>query len=280
MIYENRQRLGGWENLLFTCLEIGFRHLDPQSPFIGARLSHTEHHRGLVDVVFKGQETEAIADLLHAWTTRDDSSEPAYALLDLCTGHLVGLHNLVPFSSRLRRLVIRSVELIGYGGFEGVEVERFIQLLNHLRVTVKDMDRNHVWTRLLLDILKSSEGAQQLSHWYWELLVELAILVSPWLKGKIAYSPEITTSLVGAEEWSRLECWMGTVWLLWPPGADGMTEEDLDRPMLLLFRHRPGAIQKLEGWMERWSKECGEDVPESFQRICEQARGATQLDAP
>jgi hypothetical protein len=33
-------------------------------------ITHTEHHRGLVDVVFESQESEAIADLLHAWTMK------------------------------------------------------------------------------------------------------------------------------------------------------------------------------------------------------------------
>jgi hypothetical protein len=108
--------------------------------YIEAVLTHTEHHRGLVDVVFQSQESEVIADLLHAWTTESMSHDPAYTLLGFCAEHLVGLHDLVPFSPRLRRLVIRSVELIGYKGFEGVGVERFIGLLNHLHVTVEDMD--------------------------------------------------------------------------------------------------------------------------------------------
>jgi hypothetical protein len=103
-------------------------------------LTHTEHHRGLVDVVFKSQESEAIADLLHAWTAEILSMSRQHALLNICTGHLVGLHDLVPFSPRLRRLVIRFVGLIGYKGFEGVGVEGFIELLNHLHVTVEDMD--------------------------------------------------------------------------------------------------------------------------------------------
>ena len=66
VVYENRQSLGNWESLLPVCLEIGFRHLDFQYLFTEARIAHTEH-RGLIDVVFKTQESEVIADLLHAW---------------------------------------------------------------------------------------------------------------------------------------------------------------------------------------------------------------------
>jgi len=277
MIYENRQSLGDWEGLLLISLEIGFRHLDPQDWYTAATLTHTEHHLEMVDVIFKTQKSEAIADLLHAWTT---SVTPAHRLLGTCTEHLVGLHNIVPFSSRLRRLVIRSVELIGYKGFEGVGVERFTGLLDNLRVTEKDMDNQSEWGQLLLGTLQTSEDALCLSHWYWRLLVELAIPLWLWLRGEIAYNPQIITFLAEAQEWKKLECWVGIVWMVWPPGADGIAAEDLDRLMPLLFRQRPGAFRKLEKWMERWSQEAGEGTPELFQRTCKQAYETAQRDAP
>jgi hypothetical protein len=93
VIYENRRGLQDWENLLRVCLEIGFRHLDFQCRSIEAVLTHTEHHRGLVDVVFESQESEVIADLLQAWTTESKSDQPARALLGLCAEHLVRLHS-------------------------------------------------------------------------------------------------------------------------------------------------------------------------------------------
>ena len=145
---------------------------------------------------------------------------------------------------------MRSVGLIGYEGFEGVGVERFVQLLNHLRVTVEDMDFESGWTGLLLKTLRSCEAAQHLSHWYWELLVELAISASWWLGRGITRAPQIITFLTEAQEWSKLECWIGTVWMKWPPGEGGTTEEDLERSMVLLFRQRPGSAQKIEEWME------------------------------
>ena len=93
-------------------------------------------------------------------------------------------------------------------------MERLIQLLNHLRVTVEDVDRESGWLRLLLEILQSTEAAQHLSHWYWELLVELAISKSWSLEGEIAYTPQIITFLTEAQEWGKLECWIGTVWMV------------------------------------------------------------------
>jgi len=276
VIYENRESLGDWESPLLVCLNIGFRHFDFQDQRIKAGIIHTEHHRGLVDVVFKGQESEAIADLLHAWTARNNFQGPSHELLGFCAGHIIGLHNLVSFSPRLRRLVIRSVELIGCKGFEEVGVERFIELLNHLHVTVEDMDDQFKWTTLLVDTIKQTH---HLSHWYWELLVELAVSGSLWLELDFAQGLQTITSLTGAKEWSKLECWIGIVWMVWPQEADAMAEGDLGQSMLLLFRQRPGAVQKLEQWIERWGEDDGE-IPESFTQICKQAHEVVQQDTP
>ena len=275
MIYKKHERIPNWESLLLVCLEIGFRHLDFQAESIEASLTHAEHHRGLVDVVFKSRESESIADLLHAWTARHKHNEWAPEFLNLCPAHLICLQNLVLFSPRLRRLVIRSVELIGYKGFEGVGVERFIGLLNHLHVTVKDMDKKKNWGKLLLDTIQSSEGIQHLSHSYWELLVGLVVSESRWLGPDSKRSLQIMTSLTEAKEWDKLECWVGIVWMLLPEGLNP-GEGDLGHLMTSLFRQRPGAVQELEQRMEQWSQRAGKDVPESFKRAHEQAHEAAQ----
>jgi hypothetical protein len=280
VIYENRRGLQDWENLLRICLEIGFRHLDFQCRSIEAVLTHTEHHRGLVDAVFESQKGEVIADLLHAWTAESKSDQPARALLGLCAEHLVRLPNLAPFPPRLRRLVTRSVELIGYKGFEEVGVEGLIGLLDRLHVTVEDMDDKSVWAKLLLETFQTPEGAQHLSHWYWELLVDLTISL-PWLpQDRPAYSPRIMEFLTDAQEWSKLEYWIGIVWMLWPLGAGGMTREDVENSTRLLFHQRPGATQKLEQWIERWSRGPVNHIPDSFRLVCERAREAAQQNTP
>ena len=78
------------------------------------------------------------------------------------------------------------------------------------------MGKKFEWVILLLDTLQSSEGAQQLSHWYWELLVELAISVPQWLQyePQVTYTPQIAIPLTEVQEWDRLECWIGTVWMI------------------------------------------------------------------
>jgi len=270
VIYENRQSLRDWKGLLLTSLEIGFRRLDRRDLFSSLTLTHTEHHLEMVDVVFGSQNSEAIADLIHAWNI----GYSPYISLGTCTERLVCLHNLVPFSPRLREFVIHSVDTIGYGGFEKVGVARLVELLDYLHIGTGDVILLDGWVSLLLDTLRTSEGIQLLSHWYWELLVEFVIL---W-PSDVTYNPQTMTSLVETQEWSKLECWIGIVWVLWPPEADGITEEDLGRSTLLLFRQRPGAFGKLEQWMERWSQINDKNIPDSFQRICEQAREVAQRD--
>ena len=272
MIYENRQSLRDWKSLLLTCLEIGFRHLDPQDWSTPRTLTHPEHHVEVADVVFGTQNSESIADLLHAWNI----GRSPYISLGTCTERLVCLHDLVPFSPRLRQLLIRSVELIGYGEFERVGVARLVGLLDYLHIGRWDVMHSDRWSSFLLDTLRTSEGIQLLSHWYWELLVEFAITWPP----EVTYNPQIMTSLVEAQEWRKLECWIATVWIAWPPEADGITEEDLGSSTLLLFQQRPGAFRKLEQWMEEWSQIHDKNIPEAFQRICKQAPEAAQRDTP
>jgi hypothetical protein len=92
----------------------------------------------------------------------------------------------------------------------------------------EDIRQGPGWAKLLLDTLQSSKGTQHLSHWYWELLVELAILESQRLRNvTLPTVPQTMKFLTEAQEWSKLECWMGTVWMVWPPGDGGITEEDL-----------------------------------------------------
>jgi len=273
VICENRRTLWDWEGLLLTCLEIGFRHLDIQAIRTAPTLTHTEHHPEMVDVVFGSQNSEAIADLLHTWTIGYSLQVPP----ETCTERLIYLHSLMPFSPRLRQLIIRSIELIGYEGFEGVEVGRLIELLDHLHVTVEDTVDNNEWLWLLLEALQTFEGIQRLSHWYWELLVELALLWSLPLTDDFTYNLQVTTFLTEAQEWSKLECWMGTVCVLWPLDADRITEGDLILPLL---RQRPGAFEKLKQRMEQWSQVRRENIPESFQRMYKQAQEIAQRDTP
>jgi hypothetical protein len=276
VISENRQSCEDWENLIVCSLSIGFRHLDPSYWWIPAKLTHTEHHRELPGVVFKSGKSEVIADLLQAWTA--NGVHRGSPLLNICAEHLVGLHNTVPFSPRLRKLVVRSVALIGYKRFAEEGAGRFVELLNHLHLSVGDLDDPPTWVPMLLETVQSREGTQSLSVQSWELLAELTTSCS-WVLEDSVYSPQVVVSLLEAQEWEKLECWMGVVWMVWPPQTD-VTTGDLEHVMVSLFRQRPGAVQKLTQWMERWSEIKRKEMPEAFQRICEQPTEVAQLGAP
>ena len=265
--------------LVSLALKTGFRHFDPQDQWIPLTLTHTEHHRELVGIVFENGDSEMIADLLHAWAAEGRPYEPAHTLLGLCTDHLVDLPNRMNLSSRLRRLVIRSVEFIGHDGFQEGETKEFVELLNYLHIDIKDMDDSYRWTSIFLEIIQSSEGARHLSVQSWELLAELATL-RPWLLAGSAYDPQVAASLLEGQEWDKLECWVGIVWMVWPPQTDATTE-DVERATALLLHQQPGAVQKLTERMERWRTSGNGEVPEAFRRICGQPHEtASRLDAP
>ena len=96
--------LSDGHDLLFLSLEIGFRHCDPKSHIIKAKLSHTNHHLQMI-CIFSFGNSETVADLLYAWTSKSNSHEP-YESLGVCAQYLVDLKRLQPFSSRDRKSVV------------------------------------------------------------------------------------------------------------------------------------------------------------------------------
>ena len=263
---------GGWECLFLRPLEIGFRHLDSTNQRIHVTLTHVRHNQNFLDSVFETNRSEAIADLLQALTIRDRSGRPAWTSLRFCARHIANLHNNVsaPFSPRLRRLVIRSIGLIGREGLKKAGPGKLVGLFNHLHIGVEDIpgltDR---WLPILVDIIQSAEGVRHSAIHVWELLAELTTSGSRTLGREATYDPRVTEFLLGTQEWGKLECWLGVVWMAWLPEADDVAE-DLNRATNSLFLQKPDAVLKLKQWMEQ----CG-TIPASFQRACDQA----QLDA-
>lgn len=166
-----------------------------------------------------------------------------------------------------------SVSGAGISTYSKQWEERFIELLNRLHIVIEDMRALTTWGILawvLLEIIQSREGARHLAIQSWELLAEIAI--KGILKGAV-YSLDVTPSLLEAQEWDKLECWMAIVWMSWPLDP-GNTAKDVEDSMTLLFRERPGAAQELTRWVERrWgdSSRHGRER-ESFQQICERTR--------
>ena len=270
LVCKNYSALKYQKSTLLLSLEIGFRHLNPKAKQIEAELIHTEHHQKLAEVVFDEGDSEAIADLLCAWTSHSGSHQP-YPSLQKCVKHLIGLHHSYQSSARLRQCVIVTIGHIGYELFEQAGVVGLAGFLNNLQICEDDMGYRREWLETLLDTIQCSAEPQYLSYPCWELLLEHATYWSdePGLR---SYNPHVTVALAGSKEWDKLRCWIGVVWMMWPPGGGVTTEEELKHVMLSLSHQKPDAIQELEKQIEKLDKEWSwVKIPESFQQICKQA---------
>ena len=268
IIWGNRQRYEDWETLLLLSLEVGFRHLDLSYLWASLNFTRAEYPQELIDTILKGKNSEAIADLICALRVADHSCQLA---LSVCANYIVDRPNdaTETFPSRLRKVISLCVEPGGFEVLKYMGRERFVELLNRLHIEIQDVmvpSRYTTWTRVLLKIVRSPEGVRHLAVQSWELLANLA--TSGF--SSTTYKPDVMAFLLEAEEWDKLECWMGVVWMVWST-RPGITVKDLEHATALLFHHRPSSVNKLTGWMERWSKECNADVPEAFQQICERA---------
>ena len=249
--------------LLFISLEIGFRRCGPQSQLVEVKLTHTEHHQRMVDVVFKHGLGDEIADFLHAWIPRQYYGTPPHPSLHTCASHLVALQRIRPFSPRLRHILISSICLIGYQKFEQVGVEKTFELLDDLHIRAEDVGLGSGWQNFLMAAIRSPEAVHRLPYACWNSMVEL-ISRQQWGMGRWPYKDysHLMESLEGAGEWDRLECWIGNVWYLWGP----IRATNLEPATLSLLRRRPDSVQKLErlmGGSDGW-------VLRLFQRLREQ----------
>ena len=59
--------------------------------------------------------------------------------------------------------------------------------------------------------------------------MEVAVSAAPLFGREIAYDHRVLAFLVEAQERSKLEYWVGTIWMVWLSGTSGVTKEDLDR---------------------------------------------------
>jgi len=292
VICENYSNLTDGRFLLSYSLEIGFGHLGLENIQRIGELTHTAHHRKMIDIIFDEMNPQRIGNLLLALIlpcrfagedydegvaeilmNLDNPRQPPdpYVSLRMCAGHFAGLGDWHRPYSRAPT-IIRAIELTGHRRFEQVGLEGMVALLNCLDVSFGDLEDDWEWRNILPAIIRLSSGIPPLSLQWWKILVELAIREPLWVD---ASATQIMTSLERAEEWDKLACWLGVIWSSCPPETDKTTEE-LERAMQSLSRQRPGTIQELEQWVEQWSSRwgwpCLSDVLVLFRRICEQVR--------
>ena len=266
VIWRNHHSYHGCGALLCLSLEVGFRHLHRPGSWTLPTSTSAEHHQEIFDAVLKSKNAEAVIDLMCASVLIDRSGGLGLGIctdyvLDLCSGATEVLPR------ELQEIFTICVGRTGLGALEKVGKGRFVDLLNRLRIDIKCLRSDSgTWATVLLEIIRSPEDARNLAVQSWELLADLAS-APHWLNA--TYSPDVTASLLKAKEWDKLECWMGFLWMAWPPEA-GNVVEGLGDTTKFLFQQRPGAVHKLTQWMERWSKNRYRDVPETFKQICDE----------
>jgi len=257
---------GMGRTLLFLSLEIGFRHLDFRTQDnADIELDHTEHHRQMVDVVFKHGSDEVIADFLHTWTSGCSHFGSPHDSLHTCASHLAELKRLQSFSPRLRHLLISSIGHINHRRFsEQVGGESLIDLLDHLHVRFEDVKSHDHWAEFLLSVIQSVEGTRNLSYSHWEVMVELIGSKGRGFLHYMVYNPLVIGSLEDTGEWDRLGCWIAVVWAIWGPNEAA----NLESATLSLFHRQPGTFQKLAQRIEILQRS-GPKI-EPFRILCEQ----------
>lgn len=263
MIWRNRGSYKYWEDLLLLSLEVGFRHIRPPDAWYLPLppLTGTEPHREMFNTVLKRNNNEEIADLAWASFMLDRSGR---LWLNTLADYIVGLNGgaTEPSPQGVVQTFIFCVESMGLDALEDVGKERFVVLLNHLHIGIRDLvlpGGCKTWSAILLEITQSAKEAQDLAIQSWELLAELA--TKGYFRGA-TYNPGVATSLVGAGMWDKLECWLGIVWVAWPQEL-GSVAEGLEDAMKALEKERRGALRER---MERWSERHRRDLPESFRQ--------------
>jgi len=270
-ICEKNEDIDACKDLLVSALKLGFRRDDIYVDSMRYNPVHTDHHKRMIDVIFSTGNTDTIADALCAWTI-GDTPQLRFPFLGACADHLVNLTGM-EFPPRLRRMVIRAIECIGYPEFERAGIEKFVPLLNGLEIEVHEMGWRSRWTSFLWNVLRSFPGQRHLSSHYWQYIVPMAM--QPGLFPLHLKPSDLDTmkSFEEAEDWERLEVWVGMMWILELP-EEGIEVEEVERATRTLFCKRPGAFQTVEEWVLGASEENSLYVQHGdiFRMVCDEAR--------
>jgi hypothetical protein len=236
--------------LLPTTLEIGFRLVTCGGTRPALHLNHTFHHDQVFEGAFSNGNDDLIADAVSAWAVDGDQ------VLRGSYRHYLAkrMERDTPFSPRLRRVIIHTIELIGrreYEHFPLIKPEvaglETIHLLNRLEVDVDDMAEIHVWAELLHRVICSPVGLEILSSHYWRLLDKLDLARSPiWMGALGLLDLETMRSLEKAKDWEKLEVWMMVIWHRLTPSTRDSFAEDVEQATRELLLQRTSALPRFK----------------------------------
>jgi len=261
--HEHPQWTEFYPRMLPVILEIGFRLVTPGRNQQAPRLDHTPHHDLVFKSAFSFDDDEVVADGVCAWIA-DSNHMPAGS----CVHHLTkrmekGTH----FSPRLRQMGICLIERMWRNGLWVSDLET-VYLLNCLNIGVDDIEYNHEWAGLLVDVICSPAGFDGLSIHYWDLLEGLP---PPWVF-PTTRAMEMARSLEETEDLEKLGVWMVIAWQSDEfSGSAGMEDlGPLKQVTLKYLLRRPLAIPRFERLL--WSGGLRPDMRIALKDICTEVR--------
>jgi len=278
--------------LLSIILEVGFRLVVLGRDHTTFHLDHTPHHNVVFETTFSSRDDEVIADGVCAWIMDSDHMSASS-----CAHYLARrVERDVSFSPRLRWMSICAIENIWRHELTVSDLET-VRLLNRLDVDMDDIGRKREWLKLLVDVIHSPVGLENLSIHYWRLLDRL-VSTSKRFATFTPRDMELMRLLEEAEQWEMLEVWMVIAWKSLGYGFMGVTEpvedsepgketdsgediepedeakpvdaEELEQVTLNLLLQRPSALPRFEDLSTSRALWMDQDVV--LRRICAQAR--------
>ena len=260
--------LGDYTHLLFIALEIGFRRVAPSPGKKNPPLDRIHHHDWILKNVFSSDDDEVVADALSMWILYNHNIS-LNTFVD-CFTKRMERHIPFSFSPRLRQVAISTIERVGLGeDVRDVGGSGMARALNHLIIDEGEVVNKSGWATLLVNVIRSPQGPEDLSSHCWDLLDRLM------LTGNLTISPaaerdlEVMELLKEAEKWEELEVWMVIMWLS-PVEPDAKSIKRIEEVTRELLSQRPSVLQKYENLSKsgRLHRSCKVKLG----RICEQVK--------
>jgi len=255
--------LDSYVHLLSIALDIGFRLAAPSRDQPVLHSNRTPYHEWVFETAFSSRDDEFIVDAVSAWIM-DRGRAPPGSFARYFTGRM---ERDTPFSPRLRQMGLRAIERIHDSKLKMSELET-VRLLNCLNVNVDEVEWDYGLVMVLIEVIRSPTGSENLSPHNWRLLDKLAVGVL-FHRPLVSRDVEVMRMLEEAEDWEKLEVWMGIIWWF-TPSDDGRgpgSTQDIEQATLNLLSRRPSALPRFKDLCDR-IRASGRDA---LRRICDQA---------
>ena len=261
-----------YAHLLSITLEIGFR-LVPSRVTMAYSWEYTPGHDWILETAFSSHDDEVIADAMRAYIANRHRI-PYGSFMRYFSKRV---ESGTPFSPRLQQVSIDTIELLWCYQPEALVLEA-VGWLNRLNMDDLTKGQKPIWANLLVKVVCSPRGLENLSPRHWDFLDKLAPFTDPSVgfgpRGGGVIEPcgmEVMRLLEEAGDWEKLETWL---LFAWRALVFDSVVEDVGRVTLGLLLRRPSALPRFENLSKTanlWRRFC-----EELRQICSDAR-AKQL---